>query len=461
MSTLSFTHESGRITANAPKRFFTTADLVRLFFPLMIEQCLAFFIGLTDSVMVSSVGEAAVSGVSLVDLLMALLIGIFAALATGGSAIASQYMGRGDVHQARTTAEQTVWFVTLFSLVVMVGAFLLRPMILTSLFGQITDTVRGHADVYMLIVTSSIPFLGIYGAAATVFRTMGNAKLPMQISFFAGILNVIGNALMLFVFGYGTAGVALSTVFARVLAAVIIVALLHNRRLPLHLAKVFSLRMQWPTIRRMLGIGVPYGLENGLFYFGRILVLSLISTFGTAAIAANAVAGAIVIFEVLPGLAIGLGMTVVIARCVGAEDYAQARYYNRKILSIVYLSHIVVNAAVLLALPLILSLYRLSPDAEILAKRLVFWHAVLSVTVWPLAYTLPVTFRAAADAKFPMYVGFATMFACRIALAYILGGYLGMGVFGTWIAMFIDWIFKAGLFVWRYFSNRWTRFRAI
>jgi Na+-driven multidrug efflux pump len=214
-------------------------------------------------------------------------------------------------------------------------------------------------------------------------------------------------------------------------------------------------------IKRILSIGIPYGLENGLFYFGRIIVLSLVASFGTAAIAANAVSGTIVMFQVLPGIAIGLGLTVVISRCAGAGDYRQAQYYTRKIMSIVYVAHVISCTVVLALLPVIMRVYGLSETATALTTQNVWWHGAFMVIIWPLAYTLPVTFRASGDAKFPMTVGIMSMFLCRIALAYLLGIYFNMGMFGTWVAMFIDWIVKAIVFIYRYFSGKWMQYHAI
>ena len=214
-------------------------------------------------------------------------------------------------------------------------------------------------------------------------------------------------------------------------------------------------------IKRILSIGVPYGLENGLFYLGRIIVLSIVAAFGTASIAANAVSGTIVMFQVLPGMAIGLGLTVIIARCVGAGDYEQAKYYTRKVTGFVYAAHLVSCGLVLALLPAILNVYGLSEEATAMTIKNVWWHGVFMIAIWPLAYTLPVTFRAAGDAKFPMLVGIMSMFFCRIALAYLLSISFNMGMFGTWVAMFIDWIVKAVIFVYRYFNGRWTAYHTI
>lgn len=450
-----------RADSGEKTRLFSNRDLFVLFLPLLIEQFLAFLAGLADSVMVASIGEAAVSAVSLVEFTMALLISLFSALATGGAVIAGQYLGKRQIHKAREAANQLVWFVGLVSLGVLLLISLGRPFILRALFGQVSAEVWNYANEYLTILAFAIPFIGLYSAGAAVFRTMGNSRLPMLIALLMSFMTVIGNALALYVLDAGVNGVAVSAVLARITGAVLIVVLALNRSLPLHFKKSARHTFRWGMIKRIMGIGVPYGLENGMFYLGRIVVLGLVATFGTSAIAANAVAGTIVLFEVLPGMAIGFGMTVVIARCAGAADYEQARYYNKKIIAVIYASHVVINTLVLLALPLVLDLYGLSEETNALAAQIVWWHAAFSVTIWPLAYSLPVTFRAAGDARYPMFVSIASMFACRIALAYILGGYFGMGVFGTWLAMFIDWIFKAILFAWRYCNGSWTRIRAI
>ncbi|PWK15016.1 MATE family efflux transporter [Tumebacillus permanentifrigoris] len=445
----------------AAKNLFTNGDLFHLFLPLIIEQFLEYLVGLADSIMVAYVGESAVSGVSLVDFVMALLISLFAALATGGAVIAGQYVGRKQMDESREAVTQLVWLVGAVSIGIMVIIYLIKPFILNGLFGQISDEVRRDADTYLMITALSIPFLALYNAGAAIFRTIGNSKLPMQIMLAMNIAHALGNAILIYGFHFGVSGVAIPTLLSRIAAGVLIIALALNQNRELYIRKSFTHNFNWPMIKKVLGIGVPYGLENGLFYLGRILVLSLVATFGTAAIAANAVSGTIVMFEVLPGMAIGLGLTVIISRCVGAEDYEQVKQYTKKIMGIVYVANLLSCAVVLALLPTILHVYGLSEAATALTKQIVWWHAVGTVLIWPLSYTLPVTFRAAGDAKFPMMVGILSMFFCRIALAYLLGVYFNMGMFGTWVAMFIDWIVKAILFVWRYSSGKWTRVKAI
>lgn len=443
------------------KVLFSNRDLFKLFLPLIIEQFLEYLVGLIDSIMVAHVGESAVAGVSLVDFVMALLISLFAALATGGAVIAGQYMGKNQIEKSKEAADQLVWFVGALSIIIMVLIYLAKPLILNGLFGPITDEVRRAANTYLTITAVSIPFLALYNSGAAIFRTMGNSKLPMKVMLFMNIVNVVGNAILIYGFHFGTAGVAIPTLISRIAAAVIIITLALNKKHSIYIKKSLKHTFTWSMIKRILGIGVPYGLENGLFYLGRIIILSLVATFGTAAIAANAVSSSIAMFEVLPGMAIGLGLTVVISRCVGAGDYQQTKYYTKKIICIVYMANLITCALVLALLPAILNVYGLPGAVASLTTKILWYHAAFTVVIWPLGYTLPVTFRASGDAKFPMIVGILSMFFCRIALAYLLGIYFNMGMFGTWVAMFIDWIVKAIIFVYRYISGKWTKFHAI
>lgn len=443
-----------------PKHYlFSNKALFVLFLPLLIEQGLEFFVGFADSVMVASLGEAAISGVSLVDFLMQLLIFGFSALATGGAVIAGQYLGNNKLEKARGACNQLVWFSGILSALLMVVVLIAKSFLINTLFGQIEADVWNYANTYLLFMTFSIPFIAIYNAGAAIYRTSGNSILPMKIMVICDILNVVGNAFGIYYLGLGVEGVAVPTVISRLIAAAAIMHFTLNENFKLHIKRTLKHKFDWKVLKNVLNVGIPYGIENGLFQFGRVLVLSLVSTFGTVAIAANSVGYAIGIFSVLPGFAINLGMTAVISRCVGANDYEQARYYNKKIILIVVVCHIIVNAAIFALLPVILSLYNLSPATAALSGKMIIWHGTLGILIWPIAFILPNLFRGAGDAKWAMVVSLAVMFTCRIGLSYILAINFNMGVFGTWVAMFIDWFVRGGLYIYRYFSNKWTLYR--
>ena len=434
---------------------FSNRELANLIGPLVIEQLLAVLVGMADSIMVANVGEAAVSGVSLVDNIMILIINIFAALATGGAVVAGQYIGRKDEKSACKAATQLVWFVSLSAVAIMILVYFGKDIILNQVFGHITAEVKGHADIYLLIVTASIPFIALYNGGAAIFRAMGNSQVSMRVSLLMNAINVTGNAILVFGLRIGTAGVAIPTLISRMVAAIVITVLLCNQTRILHIERTLKFRFDGRMIRKILAIGVPNGLENSMFQLGKILVLSLVSTFGTYAIAANAVSNAIALFQILPGMAISLAITTVISQCVGANDYEQVHYYLKKLLAIIYVAMVGTVALIFLALPLILKAYNLSDQTAAAATNIIHFHGISAMIIWPLSFALPAAYRAAGDAKACMYTSIVSMWIFRIGFSYLVGKYMGLGVFGVWVAMVIDWVVRAICFIIRYFNGKW------
>lgn len=434
---------------------FSNRELANLIGPLVIEQLLAVFVGMADSIMVANVGEAAVSGVSLVDNIMILIINIFAALATGGAVVAGQYIGRKDEKSACKAATQLVWFVSLSAVAIMILVYFGKDIILNQVFGHITAEVKGHADIYLLIVTASIPFIALYNGGAAIFRAMGNSQVSMRVSLLMNAINVTGNAILVFGLRIGTAGVAIPTLISRMVATIVITVLLCNQTRILHIERTLKIRFDGRMIRKILAIGVPNGLENSMFQLGKILVLSLVSTFGTYAIAANAVSNAIALFQILPGMAISLAITTVISQCVGANDYEQVHYYLKKLLAIIYVAMVGTVALIFLALPLILKAYNLSDQTVAAATNIIHFHGISAMIIWPLSFALPAAYRAAGDAKACMYTSIVSMWIFRIGFSYLVGKYMGLGVFGVWVAMVIDWVVRAICFIIRYFNGKW------
>ena len=434
---------------------FDNKALTALIIPLIVEQLLAVLVGMADSIMVANVGEAAVSGVSLVDNIMVLLINIFAALATGGAVVAGQYLGQKREKDACIAAKQLIWFIFLCSVGITAIVYLGRNFILHSVFGAIDADVMSSANTYLMIVTASIPLIALYNGGAAIFRAMGNSKVSMQVSIVMNVINVAGNAILIYGFHRGTEGVAIPTLVSRMVAAILILGLLCNQTRVLHLEKTLRYHLNGSMVKRILNIGVPNGLENSMFQLGKILVLSLVSTFGTSAIAANAVSNAVALFQILPGMAISLAVTTVISRCVGAGDYEQAKYYTRKLLKITYCCMAVTVALIFAVLPLIMKVYNLSAGTSAESEKILLFHGCSAILVWPIAFNLPAVFRASGDVRYSMITSIVSMWIFRIAFSYILGKYMDIGVFGVWIAMIIDWCFRAILFVYRYFSGKW------
>ena len=437
------------------KYLFDNKSLAILILPLLVEQLLAVLVGLADSIMVASVGEAAVSGVSLVDNIMVLFINLFAALATGGAVIAGQYLGQEDRKSSGKAATQLMWFIAASSVVIMALIYLGKGFILHQVFGAIDEDVMRHADIYLMIVTASIPFIAIYNGGAAIFRTMGNSGVSMRVSIVMNVINCAGNAILIYGFHRGTEGVAIPTLVSRFVAAILISWLLIRTKGPIQVTPSLKFRFDNRMVNRILRIGLPNGLENSMFQLGKILVLSLVSTFGTSAIAANAVANVVAQFQILPGMAINLAVTSVIARCVGAGEYKQAEYYTKKLIALIYGCMLTINVLIFMLLPFIMKIYQLTPQTAETTELLLHFHTVCCVLIWPLSFSLPCTLRAAGDARVTMWISVVSMWICRIVMSYVLGAWFGIGVLGIWIAMVLDWCVRTVCMIYRYRTGKW------
>ena len=434
---------------------FDGEKLRKLIIPLFIEQFLAIFAGLADSIMVASVGEEAVSAVSLIDTIMVLLINVFTALATGGAIVAGQALGRKKEEEGCEAAEQTLLFSVAFSIVVMAIVYAGKWLILHVVFGRIEPLVMSNCNTYLLIVTASIPFLSIYNVGAAMYRGMGDSKTPMLRALAMNGMNLVGNAILLYGLGFGVEGAAIPTTLSRAFAGIWMLFLIRNPKKILHVRSLTGIRVKWQVQKKILHIGIPYSMENSMFQLGKILVLSLVSGFGTASIAANAVSNSVANLAILGGLSMGYALSSVSAQCVGAGDYEQVRYYTRKLTKYSYGAIIGMNAVIVLALPFIIKIYNLSQGTGVVASQIILYHAVLAITVWPMAFTVPNTLRAANDVGFCMWVSIGSMWVFRSGFSYVLGSYAGLGVFGVWVAMTIDWCVRAVFFMVRYRGSKW------
>ena len=434
---------------------FTNKALIALIVPLVIEQFLNVAVGLADSLMVASVGEAAVSAVSLVDSINLLLVFALNALATGGAVVCGQFLGRRELQRSRDAALQLLVFVTILALGITALLYAGKYLILHLLFGQIEADVRAYANTYFLIVEASIPFMALYSAGAAIFRVMGNSSVSMKISMVMNAINVGGNALLIFGFGMGVEGVAIPTLAARMVAAASVLVLLRNPNLDIHLRKGKKYRYNPRTVGKILRIGIPSSIESSLFQLGKILLLSLISTFGTASIAANAISNSVAVMHNLIGSSIGIAMITVVSQCVGAHDFDHARQYVKKLMKWTYAASAVWILLLFALQSFIVDLYNVSDEAAHMAMIILWLHGVVWMVFWPVAFTLPQALKGTGDTSFVMIVAVISMWVFRIFLGYFFAKFMGLGVIGTWVAMFADWIFRAILYIWRWKTGKW------
>ena len=438
-------------------RLFTNQQLLALLWPLIIEQALGVLVGMADTVMVSSVGEAAISGVSLVDMINQLIITVFGALATGGAVVTSQHLGAKRPEEAARSAGQLVGLSGILGTAVAVFCLVTRTAQLRLFFGTISEDVMQACLIYFTITALSFPFLALYNAGAAIFRSTGNSAVSMKVSVLVNAINFCGNALCVFVLRMGVAGVAVPTLVSRAVGAVIILSLAARRDYTLRITPRTVTRLEGRTVKGILYIGIPSAFENSLFQLGRVLVVSMISLFGTVHISANAVANNLDAVGAIIGQAMGLAVITVVGRCVGAQDMQQVVYYTKKLMLWDYIAQGIANAAVILSLGVVLNMYTLSPETRSLAAELVIIHCAMGILIWPAAFVLPNALRAANDVKFTMVASVVSMLVWRLAFSWILCVNMGWGAVGVWWAMVIDWVCRSICFVGRFVSGVWKK----
>lgn len=437
---------------------FTNKQLINLIWPLILEQFLSLAVGLADSIMVAQVSDAAVSGVSLVDSISVLMVYIFSAMAAGGAAVCGQYMGRSGYEDARKAGQHLMMLMIAVSAAVTFLLYILRGVVVSKLFGSIDAEVMGATNTYYRIVMASVPAIALYNGGTALFRAMERTDITLKVSMVMNGINVAGNAILIFGLGCGVEGVAIPTLVSRWVAAGIIVALLFRKKYILHLSDFRRFRFQKRILRNIIAIGIPGGIENGMFQFGKIVLYSFISTMGTAAITANAVGGTLSTLNVMLGMAINLAMVTVVSQCIGAGAYDKARYYYKKLVIWTYVMTAVWVGILLLLLPLLLQIYDVSPEASQLAWQIEMLHGIATAAIWVPAFMTPNFLRSAGDATYTMIVSVASMWLGRVACAFILGRYLGLGLMGVWIAhTIIDWIVRSVFFNIRYFKGKWMQ----
>ena len=440
---------------------FSNHDLLILLFPIVLEQLLNSFMGMADTMMVSNVGSAAISAISLVDSVNNLVIQIFAALTTGAAIICSQYIGRNDRKGANRAAGQVFLAILAISVGVMIPCLIFRVPLLSFIFGKVTPEVMANSQIYFLITVLSYPFLALFDVGSAFFRAGGNSRFPMAVSVVSNLLNIMGNAILIFGFQMGVAGAALSTLLSRVFSMCVVFYALRRDRQQIVLRGYFSIRPDMPLIKKILAIGVPSGVENGMFQFGKLAIQSTVSAMGTVAIAAQAMTNILEMLNGIAGIGIGIGLMTVVGQCIGAGRKEEAKYYIVKLTAIAEAA-IIISCLFVFAItkPVVWIAHMETASAD-MCFRMVIAITIVKPIVWVLSFIPAYGMRAAGDVKFSMILSMLTMWCMRVALCIYLSRVWGFGPMAVWIGMFADWTLRGIIFTWRFLSGKWLQKKVI
>ena len=442
-------------------KVFSNHDLKMMIIPLFFEQLLVLLVGMADTLVVSYAGEAAVSGVSLVNQFNTIFIYLFTALASGGAVIISQYIGKKAADAAGESANQLLMFSTVFYVLIAALVLLGNEGILRLMFGRVEDTVMQACVTYLKISAYSYPALAVYNSGAAIYRSLGKTSVTMYLSVAANVINVIGNIIGVFVLKAGVAGVAYPSLIARTFSAVVITMLCFQAKNKVVYRRRWIFRWNGNMMKHILNIAIPNGVENGIFQLVKVALSSIVALFGTYQIAANGVAQSIWSLAALAGVAMGPVFITVIGQCMGNRDIEAADYYFKKLTKITLLISSVWNLFIFLMTPVFMKFYALSPETKGLVIWLVLIHNLFNAIAFPFSGALSNGLRAAGDVKFTMYVSIASTVAGRLLLSCLLGIVFHMGVIGIALAMVCDWVLRAVIFFRRQRSGKWTTFQVI
>ena len=440
---------------------FTNRMIRSLLIPVVLEQLLNSIMGTADTMMVSNVGSAAISAVSLVDSINILVIQAFSALAAGGAIVCAQYIGQQNKERANESARQVLFIITLISIIVSAICLGFKKPLLRLIFGSVEADVMRASEIYFFYTALSFPFIALYDAAASIFRAQDNTKGPMAISMISNIMNIVGNAIMIWGFHMGVAGAAIATLISRIFCALVVLIQLRRDRQPIVVRDYLKIRPDWPMIGRILGIGIPSGVENSMFQLGKLAIQSTVSTLGTVAIAAQAMTNILENLNGIAGIGVGVGLMTIVGQCMGANRKDEAVYYIKKLSVIAEVTIFVSCLLVFILTRPVTMLGGMEKTSADMCWHMVMWITIVKPIMWVSAFVPAYGLRAAGDVKFSMISSCAVMWLCRFCLSVLLIRGLGFDPMGVWIGMFADWTVRAVLFTWRFHSRKWLEHKVI
>ena len=445
------------------QHMFSNRMICSLLIPVVLEQLLNSIMGTADTMMVSNVGSAAISAVSLVDSINVLVIQAFSALAAGGAIVCAQYIGQKNKEKANESARQVLFIITAISVAVSLICLVFQKPLLRLIFGSVEPAVMSASETYFFYTALSFPFIAAYDSAASIFRAQDNTKGPMIISMISNVMNIAGNAVMIWVFHMGVAGAALSTLISRIFCAVVVIIQLRKERegQEIVVRDYFKIRPDWSMIRRILGLGIPSGVENSMFQLGKLAIQSTVSTLGTAAIAAQAMTNILENLNGIAAIGVGVGLMTIVGQCLGAGRKDEAVYYIKKLCVIAEVIIIISCLGVFALTKPITILGGMEKESADMCFHMVMWITIVKPLVWIMAFIPGYGLRAAGDVKFSMIVSCCTMWACRFCLCVFLIRVMGFGPMGVWIGMFADWTLRGIIFTWRFHSRKWLQHKVI
>lgn len=440
---------------------FSNKEIFAFFLPVLFENLMIAGLNVADTTMVSYVGETAVAGVSLVSRIDTFVKQFLVAFAQGGSVVLAQYIGADDEHSARSALKTNIKIVFAIGLVIMTLMIVFKAQVLDFLFGGAEKAVIDNSLLYFSYTAISYPFFALYNVGTASFRATGETRTPFAAAVIMMIINLILKYIFIFLLDMGTMGAALSTLVSVAIVGITLVSLLHSHHSKIRISGLFRPEFDFSLAKRILGVSLPNGIENGMFQFGALAIAGLVSGLGTVAIAADALARSVSPLVHSAGSAFSMCIMVLVGQCMGAGDTDDAARYAKHIIKIDYLFTFGNVLLLILFMSPILGIFSVSQAVTDEAYRILLLYSCGSVLFYPSSFALPSALRGSGDTKFVMLVSVSSMFIFRIGAAYIFVNVFSLGVIGTWVAMVCDWVIRGTVFWIRFLKGKWKQNKVI
>ena len=443
------------MTCQLGSSIFSWQEILRMTVPYVLDSLSIMFIGMLITALISKNGEASVAAVSLVSPIGNLIVCLFNGICAGGTVVIAQCCGKKDTKLIRRAIGLIVWLTELVGIVTCLPFLLCPQQILVLLYPKAEALVLEKASVYLVGCAGSCLVFALYMGIFSVLRGLGESKKCLTLSVIINVAYLLFSILFLNWLNLDIHGSSYALLLARTVGAVCAVAALFFWRpsYPMTLRQVFSFDKR--LLKSTLRVSLPFGAEQICTSLGAIVAGMYMTQLSTSALATHAIVNSLI--GVLNSACMGAGSlaVTVVGRCIGAEEFNLARKYGKKcnIIALVLLG----LSAILFypLLPLLLRQYNPAPEAAALSIQLLWMSLPCLLLFYPMSSTLPNTLRAASDTLYPSVFSLAIMWACNIALGYLLAIPAGLGLVGVWIATWVSWGARTLAFSLRFQGSKW------
>lgn len=439
---------------------FDRKKVVRLFIPVFIETMSVSLLGMLSGIMVSSVGEDAMSAVSIVETLNAVVMNIFIAISAGVTVKVSQYMGSHRMEDARHVSEQSILLSALVGAAIGGIIIVFGNPILGFLFGEANANIKAYAISYLIACAASYASYAVFSTCNCVFRGVGDYKITLFLGILINVLHATASAILIFKFHLGVLGVGISLIISRTICGILGYWILRRGTNFIRIKSVWT-RLEGNVIKAVLRISIPSAIDSVVFNGGRLLVQIFIVAAGSVALAANAVANNVANLLLIPGNAVATMAVTIVGQNFGARD---AKATRRSIWGTTIFSAALELITCILAFvflnPLI-GLYHPTSPVAAQTRELLLLVIICYPLLWSISFVTAAGLRATGDVKYTTIVSVSSMWIARVLVGWILSVKLGMGVMGVWYTMILDWIMRGIFYALRTASSKWERFDRI